>query len=121
MHTQSSGSAIRAQLGRRRLTLEHAQILSLAGPPSFLLTARPRDHGAMWDAVRRRCRGALPRELGWAAPLLSAVPEPVLCGQGQVEALFRWLDSLPTTAQVSISCQRRRDEKHAGRPEPTDS
>jgi hypothetical protein len=82
--------------------------LSLVGSPSFVLQPRPQDDGAMWPALVARCRRALPAGLQWAAPLLDIQhPLPVLCGETQVRAFFRWLDGLPNTERVSIGCQRR--------------
>ncbi len=98
---------------RRSVELAHAANVAVAGPPSYVLTARPQDHGAMWPAVRHRCRVALPAGLEWASPLLSTLPMPVLCGREQARALYRWLDSLPTTAQVSVGCERSRPPRLA--------
>jgi hypothetical protein len=95
-------------IGRRRLGLVQARPLALAGPPSFRLSARREDHGAMWPAVSRRCRQALPPELGWASPLFELEPVAVVCGCDWAEALYRWLDSLPTPVQASVCCERRR-------------
>jgi len=78
-------------------------------PVSYRLTARPVDHGCMWPAVARRCRTQLPTQLEWAAPLVDTTPRPVVCSRPQTEALYRWLDSLPTTTQVSVCCERLRE------------
>jgi hypothetical protein len=102
-----------AQDAWRRLRLEHQQGLAIAGPPSYVLTAHPQDHGSAWPAIRRHARTVLPAALGWAAPLLSSVPEPVLCGHSQAAALHDWLESLPAGERVSISFE------HRGAPTPT--
>ena len=62
----------------------------------------------MWPAQAVRCRRALPARLEWAAPLLDPHrPLPVLCADAQVRELFRWLDGLPNTERVSVTCERR--------------
>ena len=105
----------------RPLRLISERPLSLVGPPSFVLHARPQDNRAMWPALAGRCRRALPASLQWAAPLLDPEhPLPVLCGEPQVVALFHWLDALPNTERVSVGCQRQAPGV-APPPETTDN
>jgi hypothetical protein len=100
-----------------RLQMISDRPLSLLGPASFLLQARPQDDGAMWPALATRCRRALPAQLQWAAPLLDAHrPLPVLCAERQVEDLFHWLNALPNTERVSIGCQQRTGGSYGQRP-----
>jgi len=99
---------LRRRNASARLEVISEQPLSLVGPPSFVLQARPEDDGAMWPALAARCRQALPASLKWAAPLLDVRhPLPVLCAEAQLRELFRWLDGLPNTDRVSIGCERR--------------
>ena len=91
--------------------------LSLVGSPSFVLHPRPQDDGAMWAALANRCRQVLPADLQCAAPLLdTGHPLPVLCGQTEVVALFRWLNGLPNTERVSIGCRQQAGGTYDARP-----
>lgn len=93
--------------GRAHLSTVSARSLSLVGPPSFALRARPEDHGAMWPAIATRCRRRLPARLQWAPPLLDPQqPVPVLCAEAQVNELYRWLGGLPNPERVSVGCRR---------------
>ena len=98
------------KIGRRRVEQRREARVS------YRLSARPQDHGCMWPALAGRCRAELPLRLEWAAPLVDVVaPRPVVCDCEQTEALYRWLDSLPTTVQVSVCCERQRKPTAATR------
>jgi hypothetical protein len=104
--TRCSSSAAATRPPRLQVISERS--LSLVGSPSFVLHARPQDDGAMWPALANRCQRALPTDLQWAAPLLdTGHPLPVLCGELEVDVLFRWLNAQPNTTPVSIGCRRR--------------
>ena len=112
-HAGVDGSATVAPLTVRG---QHAGILDaprprVAGEVSFRLAPRPGDlPGGFWVAHAARCRQRLPAELAWAAPLLDPyAPLPVACTRPQACRLFVWNDQLPTTAQLSFTC-----EHHAG-------
>jgi len=77
---------------------------------SYRVNARPQDHGGMWPALAARCRTQLPAGLEWASPPLDHMPRPVACAREQAQALYLWLDSLPTTLQVSVCCERQREQ-----------
>ena len=79
----------------------------VAGDASFRLAPRPCDlPGGFWAAHAARCRQRLPAELEWAAPLLDPyAPLPVACTRPQACRLFVWNDRLPTTAQLSFTCE----------------
>jgi len=78
-----------------------------AEPPSHILCPRTEDLGAAWPAHACRCRGELPAQLGWAAPLLDPVqPLAVRCGHAQARRLLVWHNHLPTYQQISFSCER---------------
>jgi len=86
---------------------------------SYRLSARPQDQGCMWLALAGCCRAELPSRLEWPAPLVDVVaPRPVVCDCEQTEALYRWLDSLPTTVQVSVCCERQREQADSARRVP---
>ena len=75
--------------------------------PSFRLAPRPSDlPGGFWAAHASRCRQRLADELEWAGPLLDPhAPNPVACTRPQARHLFVWNDQLPTTAQLSFTCE----------------
>ena len=75
--------------------------------PSFRLAPRLSDlPGGFWAAHASRCRQRLPDELDWAGPLLDPhAPHPVACTRPQARRLFVWHDQLPTTAQLSFTCE----------------
>lgn len=78
-----------------------------------MLRVRPELPLWRWRRARARCRALLPAELAWAAPLLEDPPRPVLCGEPRAQALARWLENLPATAQIPVTYT-----SHNAGPEP---
>jgi hypothetical protein len=107
-HAQVDGTAVALLTGRG----QHAGVLDasrprISGELSFRLAPRPGDlPGGFWAAHAARCRQRLPAELAWAAPLIDPyAPLPVACTRPQACRLFVWNDQLPTTAQLSFTCE----------------
>ena len=93
---------------RRRDDALHEAAVDVA-PASHILTPLREQIGAEWKPHARRALADLPRELGWAAPLLDPEqPTTVLCDSARVGALMRWHNHLPTYEQVLFDSRKRR-------------